>query len=191
MNAVIEKLKSHPTLSKFVPENKNRTLLWVAAIVVAGALAFIFDQKPEPATNPNLEPETVEDAATFIPEGYVLVPIEVANSESLDSILGKFGVVDLFVAPLDGQGRPRKVAERVKILRAPLNPRNFAVLAPEKDSQQLVGLAVPLTVVVQNPKSSGMRIVKSDTVRAQTRAPRKMSRVTFEVNEIEDQSDAN
>ena len=34
-------------------------------------------------------------ADTYIPKGHTLVPIEIANYKSLDSIIGKFGVVDL------------------------------------------------------------------------------------------------
>src|SRR5438128_1195292 len=65
---------------------------------------------------------------TYIPKGFVLVPIEVANYEALDSILGRFGVVDLFQAIGHEDPQQHLVARNVRILRAPQNPSHFAIL---------------------------------------------------------------
>lgn len=166
-------------LRLLLPEQRKQLGLAVALCLAAGLLAFIWDQRAsESADVSKPEPESVEDAATYIPDGFVLVPIEVANFESLDSILGKFGVVDLFVAAEDSRGRPRKIAERVKILRAPLNPDHFAVLVPDNESQKIVASSRALTVVVQNPKKSGPNLVKPDATRRPKSRP---SRVIVEV----------
>src|SRR4051812_7351936 len=110
----------------------QKSWMWVAAIAVSGFMAFYFDSM---ATKTR-EAHTAEDpetASTLIPAGFVLVPIEVANYESLDSILGNFGVVDLYIPSDDPKKRALKIAERLKILRAPLNPSHFAVLARESE----------------------------------------------------------
>jgi hypothetical protein len=52
------------------------------------------------------------------------------------------------------------VARRLKILRAPLNPSHFAVLAPENQAPEIVRHEGPFFAVIQNPKESGTRIVK-------------------------------
>ncbi len=153
--------------------------LWAVAIVLAGVIAFAWDFNRSISGPSAIQAESPETASTFIPAGFVLVPIEVANYESLDSILGKFGVVDLFKAPIDGRGRPIKVAERVKILRAPLNPSHFAVLVPDSESSRLVSESGAFTVVVQNPNRDGMRFV-NDLPRA-SRTRRQNSRISVEV----------
>jgi hypothetical protein len=161
-----------------LPEHRKQLGFAVALCLVAGLIAFIWDQRASESTAAKPEAESVQEAATYIPEGYVLVPIEVANFESLDSILGKFGVVDLFVGSEDPRVRPRKLAERVKILRAPLNPNHFAVLVPDNESQKIVAYSGALTVVVQNPNKSGPTLVKPDSTRPRSRP----SRVIVEVS---------
>jgi hypothetical protein len=136
----------------------------MAAAAVSAFIAYYWDVTA-PSAQPAIKAEDPEVASTFIPAGYVLVPIEVANFESLDSILGKFGVVDLYLPSEDPKARPRKVAERVRILRAPLNPSRFAVLARENDSPRLVSHGGPFTVVVQNPDTAGTGIVRDDSSR--------------------------
>lgn len=156
----------------------KRAKPWLIAIGLAGVLALLWDIS-RPAPDPSVQLESPETASTFIPAGFVLVPIEVANYESLDSILGKFGVVDLYKPSIDGRGRPLKVAERVKILRAPLNPSHFAVLVPDSESSRLVSEPGAFTVVVQNPNRDGTRFVK-DLPRTGLRS--KGSRIAVEVS---------
>lgn len=179
------KFLQHPLVAKLLPENRNRFALWTAVVLLSGGMAFVLDRSNVDVTPLKVEAEDPASASTFIPEGFVLVPIEVANYESLDSILGKYGVVDLYTSPLDPTQKPRKVATRIKILRAPLNPNHFAVLAQEEDSSKLVGFSGPLTVIVQNPNSRGTGIVKGLEADAGLKSPRafkrKLSRVTVEV----------
>lgn len=135
-------------------------LIWLLPIALAGFIAIYWDQTPnsKSSNQSNSQPEAAD---TYIPAGYVLVPIEVANYESLDSILGQFGVVDLYTPAPPGGGRPIRVAEKIKILRAPLNPNHFAVLAPEDESPRLVSHQGPFTVVVLNPRRAGTGLEKT------------------------------
>lgn len=95
---------------------------------------------------------------TYIPYGFVLVPIEVQNYEALDSVLGNYGVVDLYKST-GGDGRPgQKVARAVKILRAPLNPNHFAILVEENLAPEIAKSFDPFFVVIQNPKTNGTQI---------------------------------
>lgn len=175
-------------ISKLLPDDRRKLWLALALITASLVVSGVWDYRRSlvPA-EVSTQPESVETAATYIPDGYVLVPIEVANFESLDSILGKFGVVDLFVGSDDPKVRPRKLAERVKILRAPLNPSHFAVLVPDSESQKIVGYSGALTVVVQNPAKSGLSFVRdvkdSPTDRPRSRARR--SRVVVEVSNVD------
>jgi hypothetical protein len=134
---------------------ENRVL--VALVFLSGLMALMAEFRS--SSNDSNELPT-PDPSTLIPAGYVLVPIEVQNPEALDSILGNNGVVDLFIGPRDGGTGARKIAEKIKILRAPLNPNHFAVLAPEDEAPALVRETGPYSVVVQNPKESGTAFVK-------------------------------
>jgi hypothetical protein len=129
-------------------------LMWV---VVAGVLllAIFYREQVRAAPEISATERASESVDTFIPAGFVLVPIEVVNYESLDSVLGRFGVVDLFAVDPANGNRAQQVASRIRILRAPKNPSQFAVLAPEEQSQTLVRQAGGFYVIVQNPQSSG------------------------------------
>ncbi len=85
-------------------------------------------------------------ADTYIPHGFVLVPIEIQNAESLGSLVGEFAVVDLFKGP-----HSQRVGRRLKLLRAPLNPQQFAVLVPEGEVSSLLQTTGPFWAAIQNP----------------------------------------
>ena len=164
---------------------KETQWVWLGAIALSAFAAYYWDATTPMASGPH-EPESAESAATLIPAGFVLVPIEVANFESLDSILGKFGTVDLFIPSDDSKQKARKVAHRVRMLRAPLNPSRFAVLVNENESPRLVSHNGPFIVAVLNPKSSGTgRALTHDSSRefeiAQSSASARRSRITVEV----------
>jgi len=112
---------------------------------------------PEPAVR---ERQAAVD--TFIPKGFVLVPIEVQNYEALDSILGQFGVVDLFQA--GGVEKPQQhlVARNVRILRAPQNPSHFAILVQESEVGGVLRSGTPFFVIVKHPEKSGTEFVKGE-----------------------------
>jgi hypothetical protein len=99
---------------------------------------------------------------TYIPKGFVLVPIEVQNYESLDSILGQFGVVDLFQAGTAAQPQQKLVARNVRILRAPQNPSHFAILVQEAEVSGILKNSTPFFVVVKHPDKTGTEFVKGE-----------------------------
>lgn len=105
-----------------------------------------------------------EGVDTFIPKGFVLVPIEVVNYEALDSILGKFGIVDLLTPQESGGARP--VARNVRILRAPRNPSHFAVLIKESDTQSILRYGSSFHVLIKRPGArAGTEFVQESQTR--------------------------
>src|ERR1035437_10610139 len=100
----------------------EKKILWSAfglsLIPIALGLVFSFSSAPpqEGSKNPRAQVDT------YIPKGFVLVPIEVQNYEALDSILGQFGVVDLFQSLSPENPGQHLIARNVRILRAPQNP---------------------------------------------------------------------
>jgi len=123
------------------------------SILILGVLAFIWDKNRGGA--PTTSEENRKSVDTFIPAGFVLVPIQLSNAEALDSMISSTGVVDLFIPDLKRPGHNKKIAEHIKILRAPLNPNQFAVLVSEHHSARLVHHEGAYFAVVQNPKTGG------------------------------------
>lgn len=174
---------------------------YLVALLLALVFALYWDLSQTTKTEPNAVLQTPETADTLIPAGFVLVPIEVQNFESLDSILGQYGVVDLYQAPLKAGGRPFRVASHIKILRAPLNPSHFAVLVNEADSVALIASQLPFTVVVQRALEPGERsgttiedpgktvdALRRKNARMNASARKPESRITVEVTNVQEEN---
>ena len=167
-NQLLVRSMSSPKSSR--EKLKSNQKLFIA-ILVFGLIAFIWERNK--VTTPLAANETRKSVDTFIPLGFVLVPIQLSNAEALDSMISATGVVDLFIPDMKKPGHNKKIAEHIKILRAPLNPNQFAVLVPEKNSGQLVHYEGAYFAVVQNPKALGTQI--------ETKPIRKLpSRLTME-----------
>lgn len=95
-----------------------------------------------------------ESVDTYIPEGFVLIPIEVANLSHLNQIMGAQAVVDLYTLSLDGQRSKKPFASKVKVVRAPQNENVLAVLSPEDRAGDILSQPGPFYVALQNPKNS-------------------------------------
>ncbi len=131
---------------------ETRLLFIFALISLIPAFASLW-----PST-PDVGPSSVS-VDTHIPKGFVLIPIEVQNYEALDSILGRFGIVDLFRTDEKGVSR-QPVAVNVRLLRAPQNPSRFAVLVPESEAQQILSHSGSYAVIVKRPGQGGTEFVK-------------------------------
>lgn len=116
-------------------------------------------------SNPSTPDKNTEEAAdnfnvdTIIPAGHLLIPIQLSNSESLSSMTGSYSLVDLYVSGDKGR-KSFKVASSLKLLRAPLNPEQFAVLVREEDSAKIVTQEGPFFVALKNPKEKPAKVPK-------------------------------
>lgn len=130
---------------------KNKGMILTTAIPVLIFLihGLLETKVPKPIVSRPLE---APSADTYIPAGFVLIPIQVQNHEALNGILGSYGLVDLYTTKNQIEKPTRKVAKHIKILRAPLDPNQFAVLAPENLASLILEHSTPFYVVVQNPK---------------------------------------
>lgn len=122
--------------------------------------AVLWPTKDKTESLPTLEADTV------IPAGYVLVPIELLNFEALSSLVGSYAIVDLFAPNSDPNQRARKIGSDLRLLRAPLNPQQFAVLVPESESDLVVSQATPLIAVIQNrSKNEQSKLLRAKSVK--------------------------
>lgn len=109
------------------------------------------------------------EISTLIPAGQVLIPVQLKNFESVDSILGPFGVVDLFAD--QGQGASKPIARNIRLLRAPKNPSLFAVLVPQDQAPLILQAEEKgLYAAIKNQKEGGTEFVMPKT---------KASRITY------------
>lgn len=130
---------------KFKQQLKNNLHLVIAfTILISVALvsAYTRDNQESPLERP-------VEVDTIIPKGYVLVPLELENREAIGSVIQNFGIIDLFSGNPDG-GRARKIASRIKIIRAPYNPNLFAALVKEELSERIMKEVGPFFAAIQN-----------------------------------------
>jgi hypothetical protein len=131
------------------------------AFAALGALCLLVTlQSPKPIEI--VEEKVPKSVDTFIPAGFILIPIDISNAESLDSLIGDIGgVVDLYLASTEQRKGGLKVASKVKLTRAPLNPQQFAVLLREEEGQKLMAVTGPYFAVIQNPETKGSKLSQS------------------------------
>jgi len=128
----------------------------MAAVLLSSFLLVLLKGCTPEAPTPLGGPAEI---STLIPAGFVLIPVELKNVKSVDSILGPFGRVDLYVQnPREGS---RLIARNVKLLRAPKNPSLFAVLAPQEESIKIMTAEEQgLYAVIKNKAQDGTEFVK-------------------------------
>lgn len=130
-------------LKSWLLEKPNQYLL--LGLIALLALAILWPRQEQ-----KTEVQQAVEADTVIPAGFVLVPIELLNFEALSALVGSYAIVDLFAPNTDPNQRPRKIGSDLRLLRAPLNPNQFAVLVPENESDLVASQATPLIAVIQN-----------------------------------------
>lgn len=146
------------TLKKIYSQKKDKILFAVLLLLIVSAMALPMSKSE---TTAHAAPP---EADTLIPNGFVLVPIELENQRSLDSIVGSHAIVNLYKGSQLTDQKGKLVARHLRLLRAPLNPEQFAVLVPENDVAQFATPAAKFYAVVENRRRQEAATV-SDSVR--------------------------
>lgn len=147
MENVLE-VNNNKLIQKYLPKvrfDQNKRIILLFLIGLALILIANFFEKENGQQNKRF----FLDAS--IPEGYVLVPIPLANGDSLSSMIGRHGIVDLFQSK-NGL-KSKKVISKVKIVQANDDINSFAVLLKETESQLILNYEGPFFAVIQNPSS--------------------------------------
>lgn len=127
---------------------KNRTLA-LALIGLIGISIFHQCSSSEDKQALNPEPEPLLEADTLIPDGFSLVPLELSNFESLNSVMGAFAIVDLYSPKSALEPKGKKLVSGARLIRAPLNPEKLAALVPEEMTLALMDSQGPLFAAIQ------------------------------------------
>lgn len=146
-------LKNRARLADDTVEAQAQTFriwMWSSAagltlIVLVSVLSLHTDNAEKPAAE---APRSMLDR---LPEGFVVAPIDPVNLDSLDSIFEDHGYADIYKAAgrSDTNSKGRRLARGLPLIRAPRNPRRFAVLVRETDSEILADLNEPVLVVLR------------------------------------------
>ena len=131
--------------------NTFRIWMWTSAaglalIVVASAVSR--HSKENSTVSPKIPPSSQEAVLDSLPDGYVIAPIEPLNGDSLDSIFGEHGYADIYRPTGNGE-KGKRIARSLALVRAPKNPRRFAVLVPDSQSEILSQLSEPVLVILR------------------------------------------
>lgn len=119
-------LKKKPGLKNMGPSMGFVSLLFIAMVT-----SLVFRTLKEPH-DPEDSIERFE-ASTFIPDGHVLIPIEVENYEALSALVDNYAWVDLYT-PSENEhmrSKAKKIVKKIRILRAPLDPNHYGIIVPE------------------------------------------------------------
>lgn len=145
----------------FLTTEKKSLALALILSLIPICLSLFRSKDPENKTSQK-QPVAMD---THIPKGFVLVPIEIVNFEAVDSILGPYGLVDLYAGKTDSNSSPRLVLKDARLLRAPHNPSHFAVLIRENETTPLLSHGHEFTVIVKRPSDKSTELVRSGPTR--------------------------
>lgn len=124
-----------------IKTNKNAQLGICIALMLLISFALHFLIVPEPSKKVSTIEEVSVD--TFIPKGFVLIPIEILNKDAVTGLLNGKGIVDLY-AP-----NKKKIAKSVRLIQAPQNEKVFAVLVRDNEALPILQFTQGLYVVIQ------------------------------------------
>lgn len=158
----------HKVFKDFMEKNKK----WLVMFGVSTSLAVVCSWKA-----PHVESAPATEIDIMIPAGFVLLPIEVENYESLDSILGQMGVVDLY-QNMVAKNQRRLVASFVRILRNPHNPSQFSILVPEHNVSAITNNFGPYFVSLR-PRKNGTGLEEKEFELGETKTVAPINEVQY------------
>lgn len=131
--------------------------IWIIFTLVLIGVSFLIPQIREQKTPTDIKSELTPSLDTFVPAGFVLVTLQLINNESIDSMIGAYGLVDIYSASHEvetlGAKLTAPIATHLKLIRAPNNPSLYGVLVPENSREIIQQLTGPVFAVIQGPKS--------------------------------------
>ncbi|MCB0348109.1 MAG: hypothetical protein KDD37_04700 [Bdellovibrionales bacterium] len=135
---------------------KHKKNITIVGILLLSSIMIHFLQNDPVIEDGNSRSADV-DLVTIIPKNHTLIPIEVKNSESLDSIFGNYGYVNLYV---EKNHKQQLVGKNIKLIRAPKNPSQFAVLVKDEQTKYIAAYDTEFFVSISGEKNSGTVFVK-------------------------------
>ena len=134
-------------LISFIPDKYRKPVIVFLGISFTSIIFLLMQYKPIEEELPTMS------LSESIPDGFVVVPVELENHESISDIIDSHGVVDLYKR---SSSRSTKVARAVRLIR--LQPLRFAALIPEERTSSFLSSSLQFYAVVQNINKQGVTI---------------------------------
>lgn len=157
-----------------------RVWMFSSTAAILMMLLLSFGPSGNSEANPDLGSQKAPSLIDQVPDGFVLVPIEPLNFETIDALIENHAYVDLyqtsenetFQTDTARTNRGKKLLARgLPMVRAPKNPSRFAVLVKDADSEILTGLGSPVLVVVRKrPPKIGDREIHGSRTRPRSKS---------------------
>ena len=127
----------------FIEEYKHYFFVFIGIVSISLLLVWV-QYKSHSSSD---EESTLFQMSENVPEGFVVIPIELENYESINDLILSHGVVDLYYRP-SPPSPPVRIASAVRILR--LQPLRFVALIPENQTSLFLSSSLNFYAVVQN-----------------------------------------
>lgn len=124
-------------------ENKH----FIAGFFLIVCVSIFYHHQEKPALVEQNNEQILAD--TILPKGFILFPIRLENMEAIQGVIHQYGIIDVYTAAQPGRAS-KKVLSKVKILQAPYNQNEYALLLPESLSAQMMSEVGPFLGVIQN-----------------------------------------
>lgn len=147
-------MKLKVDFKKMIQDEKIRFSLMLFVLAI---LTYLVSKADSP--EPQVQNEEIVQLDALIPEGFVLLPLDLVNREAISSIVGSTAVIDLFTVNAQTLNPSKKIATRIKIIRTPRNPDQFALLVQENETPQILNYTGPYFAVIQNKATQGSKLV--------------------------------
>ncbi len=132
----------------FFKDYKHYLFIFLGIVLLSLFFIWIQSSKNIPSDD-----DIIFQISDNIPEGFVMVPIELENHESISDLITSHGVVDLYYRP-SPHSQPLKIARAIRIIR--LQPFRFVVLIPEEKISTFLSSSLHFYAVVQNINKQGV-----------------------------------
>lgn len=142
---------------------------WILGVLIIMGLSFLItNEKARSLISSNTKDFSQSERKassidTYVPNGYVLVTLQLINAEALDPLIGSYGMVDLYTVqkrkglsslpsePSDGEIYYQLIGSYLRLIRAPNNQKLFGALVPESNRSLIQKLSQPAFAVIHHP----------------------------------------
>jgi len=146
-------------LKEYVQSEKIRfTLLFL----LIGLISYFWSANAE-VPKPEPIDQEEKELDELIPEGFALLPIELINKEALSALIGETAFIDIYTLQSQTMNPNKKIASRMKLIKSPKNPDQFAIVILESKALDILKHPGPYFATIQNRKNTKSEIVPSSS----------------------------
>lgn len=145
----------------------NEKIRFSMIFLFVGLLSFLWSRNGN-TSDPALTYQEEKELDELIPEGFALLPIELINKEALSALIGETAFIDIYTLQSQTMNPNKKIATRMKLIKSPKNPDQFAIIISESRTLDILKYPGPYFATIQNRKNTKSEVMslrpKNETV---------------------------